>query len=319
MRVFLAGSTGVIGKSLLPLLLEKGHEVFALIHTPQKAKAVEELGARTVIADALNRNELTEAIRKTEPEVIIHELTALSTVTGSFRKFDQEFALTNRFRTEVTDTMLAAAGAVGVRRFIAQSFCGWPYAREGWIVKTEDDPLDTNPPASFRKTLEAIRYLENAISRAENIEALALRYGLLYGPGTGIAKDSAIVTQVRNRRIPIIGDGAGVWSFIHVDDAAQATLAAISRGNPGIYNIVDDVPAPVSTWLPYMAQILGSKPPYHLSVWLGRLLIGEGGVTMMTQIRGGSNIKAKRELEWQLVYPNWRNGFKMELTENTIK
>jgi nucleoside-diphosphate-sugar epimerase len=313
LRVFLAGSTGVIGKSLLPLLLEKKHEVFALIHTPQKAKAVEELGARTVIADALNRDELTEAIRKTEPEVIIHELTSLSGVTGSFRKFDREFALTNRFRTEVTDTMLAAAGVVRARRFIGQSFCGWPFAREGWIIKTEEDPLDASPPASFRKTLEAIRYLENAIIRAENIEALALRYGLLYGEGTGFARDGAIVRQIRKCRIPIIGEGAGVWSFIHVDDAARATLAAVSRGNPGIYNIVDDTPAPVSTWLPELAKILDAKPPYRIPVWLGGLMIGEGGVSMMTKIRGGSNAKAKRDLGWKPVYSDWRKGFAKEL------
>jgi nucleoside-diphosphate-sugar epimerase len=309
MRVFVAGSTGAIGKRLVPQLVKDGHEVVALVRTPQKGKRVEALGAKAAVADALDKDQLTAAIKRAEPEVVLHELTALADATGNFKRFDEEFILTNRLRTEVTDTLLAAARLVGARRFIAQSFCGWPFAREGGPIKTEEDPLDPSPPASFSKTLAAIRYLEDAVRRATDIEALALRYGFIYGPGTGIAKDGPIVQLLRNRRLPIVGDGAGVWSFIHVEDVAGATAAAISRGTPGIYNIVDDEPAPVSSWLPFLADALGAKRPRRVPAWLARFLIGEGGVSMMTKIRGASNAKAKRELGWQLIYPTWRSGF----------
>lgn len=308
MRVFVAGSTGAIGKSLVPQLIEGGHEVVALSRTPLKTRELETLGAKIAIANPLDKESLTAAIKRAEPEVIIHQLTALAGV-GSFKKFDEEFALTNRFRTEVTDTMLAAARLVGSRRFIAQSFCGWPFAREGGPVKTEEDPLDATPPASFSRTLAALRYLEETIRKATDVEALALRYGLLYGPGTGIARDGSIVELIRKRRMPIVGDGAGIWSFSHVQDVARATVAAVSRGSAGIYNVVDDEPAAVSTWLPFLADTLGAKPPRRVPVWLGKLAIGDGGVSMMTQIRGGSNAKAKRELGWQPMYPSWRQGF----------
>jgi 2-alkyl-3-oxoalkanoate reductase len=308
MRVFLAGSTGVVGRHLVPLLLESGHEVVGLVRSSQKAKEVEALGATAAVADALDQDRLTAAIQRAAPEAVVHQLTALTGV-GNFKKLDEEFALTNRFRTEVTDTLLAAARLAGARRFIAQSFCGWPFAREGGSVKTEEDPLDSNPPASFRKTLAAIRYLEDAVRRATDLEALALRYGIFYGPGTGVAKDGQIIELVRKRRLPIVGNGAGVWSFIHIQDAARATVAALSAGAPGIYNVVDDEPAAVSEWLPHLAQAVGAKPPMRLPVWLGKLAIGEGGVSMMTKIRGGSNAKAKRELGWQPLYPSWRRGF----------
>ncbi len=308
MRVFVAGSTGAVGKSLVPLLLERGHEVVALSRTSQKAKGLEALGAKVAVANALDKDGLTAAIKRAEPEVIIHQLTALAGV-GNFRKFDEEFALTNRLRTEVTDTMLTVARLVGARRFIAQSFCGWPFAREGGPIKTEEDPLDSNPPASFSKTFGAIRYLEEAVRRSTDIEALALRYGIFYGPGTGIARDGSIVELVCKRRMPIVGDGTGIWSFIHIDDVARATVAAISHGDPGIYNVVDDEPAPVSTWLPFLADTLGAKPPRRVPVWIGKLAIGDGGVSVMTKIRGGSNAKAKRDLQWQPIYPSWRRGF----------
>jgi nucleoside-diphosphate-sugar epimerase len=282
--------------------------VVALVRTPQKGKEVEALGAKAVVADALDKDALIAAIRRAEPEVIIHQLTALTGV-GNFKKLDEEFALTNRLRTEATETMLTAGRLVRARRFIAQSFCGWPFAREGGPTKTEVDPLDPTPPASFRKTLAAIRYLEETVRRATDLEALALRYGFFYGPGTGIAKDGVVVELVCKRRIPIVGDGAGIWSFIHIQDAARSTVAAISRGAPGIYNVVDDEPAPVSTWLPLLADVLGAKPPRKVPVWLAKLLIGDGGVSMMTQIRGASNAKAKREFEWEPLYPSWRRGF----------
>ena len=298
----------MVGKYLMPLLVKNGHQVVALVRTARKAKAVEARGAKVAYADALNKDDLIAAITRAEPEVIIHQLTALAGV-GNFKRFDEEFALTNRFRTEVTNTMLAAAGIVGTRRFIAQSFCGWPFAREGGPVKTEEDPLDPNPPASFSKTLAAIRYLEDTVQGTVGLQALALRYGIFYGPGTGIAKDGSIVELVRKRRMPIVGDGGGVWSFIHVNDVAQATVAAISRGDPGIYNVVDDDPAPVSIWLPSLADAVGAKPPYRVPAWLGRLVIGDGGVSMMTEVRGGSNAKAKRALGWQPNYPSWRRGF----------
>jgi nucleoside-diphosphate-sugar epimerase len=266
------------------------------------------MGAKVAVADALDKEGLTAAIRRAEPEVIIHQLTSLAGV-GNFKKFDEEFALTNRLRTKATDTMIEAARLAGTRRFIAQSFCGWPFAREGGKVKTEEDPLDANPPASFSRTLAAIRYLEDAVSCATDVEALALRYGFFYGPGTGIAKDGAVVELIRKRRFPIVGGGGGIWSFIHIRDVALATAAAISSGEPGIYNVVDDEPAAVSAWLPVLADAVGAKPPRKLPAWLGKLLIGDGGVSMMTKVRGGSNAKAKREFGWQPVYPSWRAGF----------
>ena len=308
MKVFVAGSTGAIGRILVPQLVERGHEVIALVRDDRKAEALLAVGAKIVVADALNKEALTAAIRKAEPEVIIHQLTALAHA-GNFKKLDEEFVLTNRFRTEVTDTLLAAARLVGARRFIAQSFCGWPFAREGGPVKTEEDPLDPNPPISFAKILAAIRYLEDTVRKTMDLQAFALRYGFFYGPGTGIAKDGPVAELIRKRMLPIVGNGAGIWSFIHVYDAARATVAAISSGSPGIYNVVDNEPAPVTTWLPALADAVGAKPPYRVPMWLGKLAIGEGGVSMMTQIRGGSNAKAKRELGWEPTYQTWRRGF----------
>lgn len=308
MRVFVTGGTGAIGKFLLPLLLENKHEVVALTRSVIKATALEESGVSAVIADPLDKNALTAAVRRAEPEVIIHQLTALSKA-GNFRKLDQEFALTNRFRTEVTDTLLAAARTIGTPRFIAQSYCGWPYARTGGPVKTEEDPLDPKPPENFTRTLAAIRSLEDKIRSTTFLQGIALRYGNFYGPGTAIGKRGMVVEMVRKRRLPIIGGGGGVWSFIHILDAARATLAAMTRGAPGIYNIVDDEPAKVSTWLPVLAAAVGAKPPYKIPHWLGELLVGKNGVMMMTQIRGCSNAKAKRELGWTPVYPSWRVGF----------
>jgi nucleoside-diphosphate-sugar epimerase len=308
MKILVTGGTGAIGKFLLPLLLDNRHEVVALTRSVTKAPLLEDSGVSAVIVDPLDKPGLVAAVRRAEPEVIIHQLTALSDV-GNFRRFDQEFALTNRFRTEVTDTLLAAARTIGTRRFIAQSYCGWPYAKKGGPVKTEDDPLDPKPPESFTKTLAAIRYLEEKVQSTTFLQALALRYGMFYGPGTAIGKGGAIFKMVKKRRFPVVGGGGGVWSFIHVLDAARATVAAISHGAPGIYNIVDDEPAKVVTWLPALARAIEAKPPHGIPHWLGELMIGKAGVSMMTQIRGCSNAKAKRELNWTPLYPSWRIGF----------
>jgi nucleoside-diphosphate-sugar epimerase len=308
MKVLVTGGTGAIGRFLLPLLLENKHEVVALTRSVTKAALLEDTGVAAVIVDPLDKPRLTAAVRRAEPDVIIHQLSALTGV-GNFRKFDQEFALTNRFRTEVTDSLLAAARTIGTRRFIAQSYCGWPYAKKGGPVKTEEDPLDPKPPEGFTRTLAAIRYLEDKVGSTTFLEVLALRYGMFYGPGTAIGKGGAIVKRTRNRLFPIIGGGGGVWSFIHILDAARATVAAISRGAPGVYNIVDDEPATVATWLPALAKAVEAKPPYRIPHWLGELTIGKGGVSIMTQIRGCSNAKAKRELNWTPIYPSWRIGF----------
>jgi nucleoside-diphosphate-sugar epimerase len=248
-------------------------------------------------------------VLRAEPQVVIHQLTALAGVK-SFKNFDQEFALTNRLRTEGTDHLLEAALAAGARRFIAQSYGNWNYARTGNGLKTEEDPFDPNPPANQVQSLKAIRHLESRVLGAEDIEGIALRYGNFYGPGNGIALDGELAELVRKRRLPVIGDGGGVWAFAHIDDAASATRAAIERGAPGVYNIVDDEPAPVARWLPELARVLGAKPPRRVPVWLGRLAAGEVGVSMMTQIRGTSNAKAKRELGWTPRYPSFREGFR---------
>ncbi|WP_424682774.1 NAD-dependent epimerase/dehydratase family protein [Frateuria sp. YIM B11624] len=308
MRVFVAGGSGAIGKSLVPLLLAAGHEVVVLGRSAHKAEQLRALGAHVAVADAFDKAQLTVAIMDAKPQVVIHQLTAIPAAID-LRRFDEDFARTNRLRTEVTDVMLAAARKAGARRFIAQSFCGWPFAREGGPIKTEDAPLDPHPPAHFGKTLAALRYLEDAVHRAEGIEAIALRYGFLYGPGTDISTGGRTVELVRRRRIPLVGDGGGIWSFIHVGDAARATVAAVTRGDPGLYNIVDDEPAPVSSWLPALAEAVGAKRPHHVPAWLARLFIGEGGVSMMTAIRGGSNAKARRELAWRPAWPTWRRGF----------
>ena len=287
MKIFVTGGTGALGKFLLPQLIDKGHEVVALTRSADKAEGIEKTGASAVIADPLDKQQLTAAVRRAEPEVIIHQLTALSTV-ANFKKLDQEFTLTNRFRTEVTDTLLAAARTIGTRRFIAQSYCGWPYARKGGPIKTEEDPLDPKPPESFVKTLAAIKYLEDKMRSVTFLEGLALRYGTFYGPGNALGKGGSVWKLVRKRRLPLVGGGGGIWSFIHISDAASATVAAVTNGAPGIYNIVDDEPAPVSKWLPALAKAIGAKPPYRIPHWLGELTIGKAGVGIMTNIRGCS-------------------------------
>jgi nucleoside-diphosphate-sugar epimerase len=303
MRVLVAGATGAIGARLVPQLVERGHDVIAT--TRSRPERVRALGAEPVVLDLLDAEAVGRAVSEAAPEVVVHEATALAAM-GSMRNFDESFAQTNRLRTEGSDNLLAAAKAVEVRKFVAQSYAGWPYAREGAAVKDEDDALDPNPVGNARKTIGAIRHLEESVVAADGI---VLRYGGFYGPGTSLAEGGDMLEPIRKRLFPVVGSGAGIASFIHVEDAARATLLAIERGKPGVYNIVDDEPAPTSEWLPYLAEVLGAKPPRHVPLWLGKLMAGEQLATMMTEGRGASNAKAKRELGWQLLHPSWRQGF----------
>jgi nucleoside-diphosphate-sugar epimerase len=309
MRVLVAGAAGALGKQLVPRLVKGGHEVFGLTRSESKKALLWDLGAEPVIADALDADAVAQAVAEANPDVIVHELTALSGQLD-LRHFDRAFAVTSRLRTEGTDHLLAAGRAVGVRRFVAQSYAGWPFARSGSLVKTEEDPLDPNPPNAMRGTLEAIRYLEDAVMGATWTEGIVLRYGGFYGPGTSLQPDGEgeSAEQIRARKFPVVGDGGGVWSFVHIEDAADATVAAIEHGRRGIYNVVDDEPAPVSDWLPALAKAFGAKPPRRMPLWLGRLLAGEAAAVMMTEVRGASNAKAKRELGWQPRHPSWRTA-----------
>jgi 2-alkyl-3-oxoalkanoate reductase len=312
-RVFVAGAGGAIGRRLVPVLVRAGHSVVGMSRSPDKAEAIRASGGEPVVADALDEQAVMTAVQRAEPEIVVHELTAIPSRLN-LRRFDRAFELTNRLRREGTDHLVEAARAAGARRLVVQSFAGWPYAREGGSVKSEEDPLDPNPPSGFRATLDAIRYLEETVLSAEGLEGLALRYGPFYGPGTSIGEGGSIVGDVRRRRIPVVGSGAGVWSFVHIDDAARATLAAIERGSPGIYNVVDDEPAAVSEWLPALAAAVGANPPRRVPAWLARLAVGEHGVAMMTEARGASNAKAKRGLGWQPTWTSWREGFRKGLS-----
>jgi nucleoside-diphosphate-sugar epimerase len=310
MRVFVAGATGALGTQLVPQLVASGHEVVGMTRTPSKQQALRAMGARPVVADALDPDAVARAVAEAEPEVIVHQLTALSGPLD-LRHPDRYFAMTNRLRTEGTDHLLAAGRAVGARRFVAQSYAGWPFARTGGPVKDETDPLDPDPPRALRATLDAILHVEEAVTGITWGEGLVLRYGGFYGPGTSLSLEpgAAAVESVRKRQFPVIGVGGGIWSFVHIEDAAAATAAAVERGHAGIYQIVDDEPAPVREWLPALASALGAKPPRRLPRWLGRLVAGKAGTVMMTEVRGASNAKAKRELGWTLRYPSWRLGF----------
>jgi nucleoside-diphosphate-sugar epimerase len=307
MRIFVAGAAGALGKQLIPRLVENGHEVTGMTRSESKSPVVAELGATPVVADGLDPEQVANAVAKANPEVIVHELTALSG-NPDMRHWDRYFALTNRLRTEATDHLLAAGRAVGVKRFVAQSYAGWPYARNGGPAKTEEDQLDPNPVPAMRQSFDAIRYVEDTVTGADWTEGIVLRYGGFYGPDTSVWRGGEVSELIRKRRFPVVGDGKGVWSFVRIDDAAAATVAAIERGKRGIYNIVDDSPEPVSEWLPGIAKAFGAKPPRHIPRWLGRLLAGEVVAVMMTEVRGASNEKAKRELGWSPEYPSWREG-----------
>jgi nucleoside-diphosphate-sugar epimerase len=309
MRVLVAGATGVVGRQLVPQLIAAGHQVTATTRSADKVAGLRAAGADAAVVDGLDAVAVGEAVASAEPEVVIHQMTALA---GDFdlRHVERTFAMTNLLRTTGIDNLLAAAQAAGARRVIAQSYSGWPNIRTGGPVKTEEDPLDPDPPKALRSTLEAIRHLEQAVV-ASPLEGIVLRYGSLYGPGAS----DLLVDMLRRRQVPVIGNGAGIWSFLHVQDAASAAVAALERGTARVYNIVDDEPAPVREWLPVLAAAVGAKPPLRLPAWLGRLAAGEAAVSVMTKVRGSSNAKAKRELGWELAWPSWRDGFARGLHE----
>jgi nucleoside-diphosphate-sugar epimerase len=303
MRVFVAGAGGAVGRRLIPMLVARGHDVTGTTSNAANIETIRALGAEPVVVDGLEAVAVGEAVARAEPDAIIHEMTALSG-TPDFKHFDRWFALTNRLRTEGTEHLLAAAKASGVKRFVAQSFTGWSNSREGSWIKTEDDPLDPQPVKEQRETLAAIRILERAVLEAP-LEGIVVRYGGLYGPGSS----ETLADILRKRMFPIIGDGAGMVSSTHIDDAAGGTLAALECGRRGIHNIVDDEPAPARVFIPAIAQAVGAPKPLRIPAWLGRLFAGDVAVTMMTEGRGSSNAKAKRELGWQPIWPSWRDGF----------
>jgi 2-alkyl-3-oxoalkanoate reductase len=300
MRVFVAGASGAIGTRLVPRLIDRGHEVIGTFRSPGHAERVRALGAEPIALDLLDTGAVRKAVLEARPDAIVHQATALANARFS-RNLDRTFAQTNRLRTEGTDALLAAAREAGVRRFVAQSFASARYARVGGPVKTEDDPLDPTPVPATRETNAAMRYLDEAVTAAGGI---ALRYGGFYG-----APNDGLLEPLRKRQFPIVGDGGGVSSFIHLDDAAEATVLALEHDGADLYNIVDDEPAPVREWLPVLAEVLGAAPPRHFPRWLARLFAGEAAVMMGTESRGASNAKAKRELGWQPRHASWREGF----------
>jgi 2-alkyl-3-oxoalkanoate reductase len=300
MRVFVVGASGVIGRRLVPQLIERGHDVVGTASSAGKTEQVRALGAEPVVLDALDAQAVRETVAAAQPDAIVHEATSLTGISD-FKHFDRTFAQTNRLRTEGTDNLLAAARETGVGRFVAQSNANHRYAREGGPVKSEDDPLDPDPVATARESAAAMTHLDRAVTDAGGI---ALRYGIFYGD-----PDDGMVEAVRERKFPIVGDGDGVWSFIHLEDAASATVLALEHDGPAVYNIVDDEPSPTREWLPELARIVGAKPPRRFPRLLARLFAGEAPVVMATESRGASNAKAKRELGWKLRYPSWRQGF----------
>ena len=300
MRVFVAGASGALGSRLVPQLIDAGHEVIGSHRSPANAELLRALGAKPVLLDLLDAPAVRSAVLDSEPEAIVHQSTALASAKFG-RSLDKSFAKTNELRVKGTDALLAAAREAGVRRFVAQSFASYRYARVGGLIKTEDDPLDPTPPRSVQASWAALAHLERAVT---GFGGIALRYGGFYG-----AANDGWAELVRRRLLPIIGDGGGYMSFVHLEDAAAATVLALEHEGPAIYNIVDDDPAPAREWLPVLAEALGAKPPWRLPAWLTRLVAGEAAVVMGTEVRGASNAKAKRELGWTLRYPSWRTGF----------
>jgi nucleoside-diphosphate-sugar epimerase len=309
MRIFVAGATGALGRQLLPRLAERGHEVTGMTRSESKAPLIRELGGRPAVADALAAESVAQAVARAEPEVIVHQLTAIPHALD-MRHFARDFEQTNRLRTEGTDHLLAAGRALGVRRFVAQGNTN-VYARVGGPVKAEEDPLDASPPDQLRAASEAMRHVEAAVTEAGWTEGVVLRYGAFYGPGTNfsLGPEGAMVDAIRKRQVPLVGDGGGVWSFVHIEDAAEATVRAVEGRGRGVFNVVDDEPATVAEWLPAAAEAVGARSPRRIPRWLARLLAGEFATVMMTELRGASNAKARRELGWAPRYATWRQGF----------
>ncbi|WP_434316882.1 NAD-dependent epimerase/dehydratase family protein [Leifsonia sp. P73] len=305
MRVFVAGGSGVLGRRLVPQLVARGHAVTASTTSSAKLGTIEAMGAAGVVMDGLDGASVGRAVASAEPEAIIHQMTAINPAHAGkpdLKHPDKWFAGTNRLRTEGTDHLLAAAEAQGVTRFLAQGYASWNGLRAGGWVKTEADPLDLLPGTPAEPGMRAMKHVEDAVTA---FGGTVLRYGAFYGPG---ATDDQ-VELVRRRQYPLVGRGQGYSSWVHLDDAASATVLALEQGATGVFDIVDDDPAPASDWLPYLAQSAGAKPPLRIPVWLARIAAGEQAVIMMTEGRGFSNAKAKRELGWELRYPSWRQGF----------
>ena len=309
MRIFVAGATGAVGRRLVPRLLERGHTVVGTTRTAGKVAELIAMGAEAAVVDGLDATGIGEAVARAEPDAIVHQMTAL-TGKPDLRRFDSWFAATNALRTRGTENLLAAARATGVRRMVVQSFIGWNAARTGGPVKTEADPLDPEPLRRQRESLAAIRYLESVVPAAP-LEGIVLRYGTLYGPGASDAQ----IALVLARRFPIVGDGAGVWSFTHLDDAATAAIVAAEQGGNGVYNVVDDDPAPSAVWLPAFAEAIGAKPPRRVPAWLARIVAGEVPVRWMTEGRGASNARFKADFGWEPIWPSWRDGFRRALQD----
>ena len=308
MRILLAGATGALGNTLTPMLVEAGHDVFGTSRSRTSQAALAKTGAEPVLMDGLDPESVRRAMATAKPDVVIHQLTSLKGLSN-LKKFDEEFDETNRLRTEGTDHLLKAALDVGATRFIAQSFTGWTNPRGPSAPATEADGLDPEPQPEARRTLAGIGYLERVVTETTGLTGIALRYGGFYGPGTGLGRDGDMLELVRGRKLPIVGAGQGVWSLVHIHDAARATALAVDHGSAGVYNVVDDRPAPVAEWLPALAETIGAKDPRRVPAWLARPMIGRHGVMMMTAMRGSSNAKAKRELGWEPAYPTWREGF----------
>ncbi|HTJ32269.1 MAG TPA: NAD(P)-dependent oxidoreductase [Dactylosporangium sp.] len=309
MRIFIAGASGAIGRHLVTQLVERGHEVVGTTRSAARTEQLRALGAEPVVVDALDAGALTDAVGKAGPEVVVHQLTALSGPTD-FRHAKRMAAATDRLRTEGTDHLLAAARAAGVRKVVAQSNAMW-MERSSGSVADEDTGIEPNPPADAADSVGALRYLETAVTGIAWGDGIALRYGGFYGPGTGIeaAPGAVMGDLIRARKFPIVGGGTGVWSLVHIVDAAAATVAAIERGQRGIYHVADDEPAAVNVWLPDLAGALGAKAPRRVPGWLVRLVAGDAPVNLMTAARGISSEKAKRELGWTPRYASWRTGF----------
>jgi nucleoside-diphosphate-sugar epimerase len=310
MRIFVAGASGAIGRPLVPRLVAAGHQVTGMTRSEEKAEAVREAGARAAVVEVFDADALRAAMLEASPEVVVHQLTALPD-RMDFRKQDL-YTATNRLRTEGTRNLVDAARAAGAQRFVSQSIA-FAYRTDGSRVKTEDDPLLDIAPAPFEGGVTALREMESMVLEAGGLDGLVLRYGFFYGPGTHYGSDGALVADIRRRRLPIVGRGTGVFSFIHVDDAADATLAAIERGAPGVYNVTDDEPAPMNEWVPVLAEAAGARRPLRVPVWLAKLVGGRQAATFASELRGASNEKAKRELGWQPAHASWRTGFREAL------